>query len=124
MKEYQARTKDGKAMCMTWPDWNERGAKSWFRETGLTEFEIDHRRDYVLVLAEWESEDEANEARLRWLEENCASLYHGGPSMGGNDWHLNYTEHGQRTRACGRTVAAVIDIARGAPAPKVTRVEV
>lgn len=70
MKEYQARTKDLTAIRSIWEEWDLIGARKWFQEIAQSKIPNDSRKDYILVLSEWESESEANRERVQYIQEH------------------------------------------------------
>jgi len=100
MKEYQARIEiDGPVMCAFT---SENEARAWFR--GLPTDDL--RRTYICILAEWETEAEADKARLDWI----------------NTFWVNGL-----ARACvdssSNDIRIVIDTARNAPQTKCAVIE-
>jgi hypothetical protein len=109
MREIQARTADLKSIGCSWPEYDRETAvasyRTWTRLGGET-----LRGDWVLVIAEWETPDEANAARIRWLEE-MAKLGQVVIDVG----------HGRGQKH--DTVREAIDAARGRTEPNVTVIE-
>lgn len=62
MKQYETRTHDLKRIIARLEDCSCDGAARHDHDI------INGGRDYVLVIHEWESEEEADKARLDWLE--------------------------------------------------------
>lgn len=96
MKQYETRTHDLKHIIDRLEDCSCDGA-------ALNDHDlINGGRDYVLVLHEWETEAEADKARLDWLDRNWSDF-----RVGGLD-------------RMGSSIRSHIDSARNAPKPTVT----
>lgn len=109
MKEYQARTADGTRVCVSFQ--NLEHAKSAFRVYKSFP-ETDIRRSWILVLAEWESEAEADKARLDWISE-CGFV-----------WNRKKAKDKMSRDEARGMMDSVIDHYRQAPKPTVTKVEI
>lgn len=124
MKAYEIRTKDLKSVVFESD--SESGARACYaRNLAL------QRDGCVLVLHEWESEAEADKARLDWLEANLLHLSHeratNSLDMGGKcvRGQLLNAARGQEAgpsyfTVLHRSIREAIDDARQSPQPKLT----
>ena len=94
-----------KSIMCQWPEWNRNRAIETYRREYQNAPKSDLRHGKVLVLAEWESPQEADTARLDWCDRNPMPDF----SQVGND--------------SGWDIRAAIDAARKAPEPKITVIE-
>lgn len=115
MREYQARSEDLKSIMCQWPEWDRARAVETYRREYASAPATDLRHGKVLVLAEWESPDEADHARIDWMER------HGVPA--GYFFDARRSEWRDDKGNCAVRLRGAIDFARGAPEPKVIVIE-
>ena len=118
MKEYQARSADMKSIMCQWPEWDKNRAIETYRREYQNAPETDLRHGKVLVLAEWESPDEADRARLDWLENY--GYENGWDNRFNKTWSLELPKDQTGNT---RNIRAAIDAARKAPEEKITVIE-
>ena len=114
MKEYQARSADMKSIMCQWPEWDRNRAIETYRREYQNAPETDLRHGKVLVLAEWESPDEADRARLDWLDNWGYELELP------KSWSVELPSDQTGNT---RNVRAAIDAARKVPEEKITVIE-
>lgn len=115
MKEYQARSADMKSIMCQWPEWDRNRAIETYRREYANAPTTDLRHGKVLVLAEWESPQEADRARLDWMQE------FGEPA--GFFFDTRKSEWRDDKGDCAVKLRDAIDSARRAPESKVTVIE-
>lgn len=115
MKEYQIRTPDLNSITRTLPCVDVKLAIEIYQREYADVAENDMRRGMVLVQAEWESDEEADRARLDWMQNNGEPTGFFFDSRR-REWRDDYGEFRV-------TLRSAIDVARGAPTPKVTVIE-
>lgn len=122
MREYQIRNAELDGIFISFPDHRKWEAMEYYDANVKTAGKNSVMHGAKLVLAEWESQDEADKARLDWLEMNCITR------RDLLDGTLHFT-HCRLQQEAGhgkygddsRNLRAAIDEARGAvPQTKVT----
>jgi hypothetical protein len=103
MKQLEIRRADLQTIFVSFDWWEDRQARECYERDFKNAPATDTRHGAKLVLHEWETDAEADKARLDWLERNW---------MDAMEWEwLNGLGEGLRDQ---------IDAARNAPKPKVT----
>jgi hypothetical protein len=116
MTRYEMRTKDLKKILGIWAGHGV-PTKDWI-EVVISIQSI--RRDAVLVLYEWESPEEADKARLDYMEGNRVGVWHGyGDGPNGEPTRSLWVVDGCGLEKAQPTLRDAIDVARNAPKPKI-----
>ncbi len=117
MITYEIRSADLQSIFCTFEEWEIREARALYEMQFKHATETDRRHGTVLVRAQWESNSEAEKARLDWLEANPRP---GEVQGGAEDGHVAKV---WLVAAHSGTLRDALDVLRGKPEPEVVIID-